>query len=117
MACVLGTNRYGKSGIHLLKVTRDGPRHTIVDFLVSVSLEGDFADIHTKGDNSKCLPTDTMKNTVYALAKDDPIISIESFGLRLARHFSTNNPQVALAQVGIVQAPCCLLYTSDAADE
>ncbi len=37
---------------------------------MSVQLEGDFEKVHSEGDNSDVLPTDTMKNTVYVLAAD-----------------------------------------------
>ena len=47
--------------------------------------EGEFADAHVEGDNAAVLPTDTMKNTVYALAKDRLEGSIETFGLDLSR--------------------------------
>src|SRR6185312_2687891 len=36
---------------------------------VRVLLEGDFETSYTHGDNSKVVATDTMKNTVYILAK------------------------------------------------
>src|SRR5262249_13823413 len=37
--------------------------------------------------NDACHATDTMKNTVYALARQDPIAHVEAFALRLADHF------------------------------
>ena len=73
----LGSNRYGKSGIRLVKVARDGARHSLRDLTVSVLLEGDFEAAHVIGDNTHILPTDTMKNTVYALAREQLTGSIE----------------------------------------
>ena len=46
---------------------------------------------YTDGDNSDVLPTDTMKNTVYALAAQEPVGDPEIFGIRLARHFLARN--------------------------
>ena len=37
---------------------------------VDVLLKGDFAATYETGDNSKVVPTDTIKNTVYFLAKE-----------------------------------------------
>src|SRR4051812_38229287 len=90
----LGPNSYGKSGIRLLKVHRDpSGRHDITELTIDIALEGNFESAHTDGDNSCILPTDTMKNTVYALSKDHPIRTIESFALSLAHHFlSPKNP-------------------------
>jgi urate oxidase len=96
---MLADNSYGKSGIHLVKVVRGRERHRIIDLTVAVRLEGDFAAAHVEGDNRNLLPTDTMKNTVYALAADHAIDSIETFGLDLVSHFLASGPRVARAQV------------------
>ncbi|CAN5432561.1 urate oxidase [soil metagenome] len=88
-------DNYGKSRVRLMKVARRGAIHEIQNTTVKISLEGDFEEIHTVGDNSRCLPTDTMKNTVYALASQTgEIEEIETFALRLAKHFLANNQQV-----------------------
>jgi urate oxidase len=101
----LGDNQYGKAETHVVRVTRDGPLHDIKDMTVSVALAGDFAGSHLTGDNSKVVPTDTQKNTVFALAKESPAIEVEEFGLRLARHFVRDYPSVHRARVAIVEQP------------
>ncbi|HEY8987646.1 MAG TPA: urate oxidase, partial [Candidatus Limnocylindrales bacterium] len=63
-------------------------------------LEGNFDASYSAGDNSGVIATDTMKNTVYALAGEHLTGSIESFGLVLGRHFLAE-PQVELARVTI----------------
>lgn len=94
----LGPNRYGKSAIRVVKVIRGAERHELRDLTVAVALEGDFETAHTEGDNSRVVATDTMKNTVYALAKDRLAGSIEEFGRALAEHFFAV-PQVARATI------------------
>jgi urate oxidase len=84
---VLGENNYGKSRVRVMKVSRKGKTHTVREFDVAVALTGDFAPIHTHGDNTNCLPTDTMKNTMHALGKGHPIAAIEDFAIDLCRHF------------------------------
>jgi urate oxidase len=97
-------DNYGKSRVRLMKVARRGDWHELQNINVKIAFEGDFHDIHVEGDNSKCLPTDTMKNTVYALAaQTEEIEEIESFGLRLARHFLTENEQVSRVSIDIVE--------------
>src|SRR5271168_145712 len=91
----LKDNRYGKSRVRLVKVERDGSRHNVKDIAVDIRLSGNFAAAYTEGDNQTVLPTDTMKNTVYALGRQVPIGEIEEFGLRLARHFLSRNDQVS----------------------
>jgi urate oxidase len=81
-------NRYGKSGIRLVKVRREKNPHEVADLVFDIQLEGDFGAVYTDGDNQSCIPTDTMKNTVYALARQDPVTHVETFALRLAEHFA-----------------------------
>ena len=89
-------DNYGKSRVRLIKVDRSGARYELQNLTVNIALEGDFEAIHTHGDNSLCLPTDTMKNTVYALAgQTHEIETIEIFGRRLAEYFLAGNPQVS----------------------
>jgi urate oxidase len=99
VAIVLGRNRYGKAEIRLVHVRRGGDSHDLVDLNVSVALSGDLAATHLSGDNAGVLPTDTMKNTVYAFAREHGVGAPEAFGLLLARHFVTTQPQVSGAKV------------------
>lgn len=78
---------YGKAAIRLVKVVRKGAEHRIFDCTVEVRLEGRFESAHTEGINTDVLPTDTMKNTVFALAKDSVLDEPERFALVLGRHF------------------------------
>ena len=66
----LGENRYGKSRVRLSRITRSGDRHEFQEWTVHVLLHGDFESSFTEADNSKILPTDTMKNTVYSIARE-----------------------------------------------
>ncbi|AGZ44567.1 factor-independent urate hydroxylase [Actinoplanes friuliensis] len=101
MAIVLGSNRYGKAEVRLVRVTRPGDTHGLVDLNVSIALSGDLAATHLTGDNAGVLPTDTMKNTVYAFAREHGVTSPEAFGLLLARHFVTTQEQVTGARISI----------------
>lgn len=104
MSVQLVHNNYGKSRVRLMKVSRHGDWHELQNINVKIAFEGDFDDIHSEGDNIKCLPTDTMKNTVYALAaQTTEIEEIESFGLRLARHFLAENEQVSRVSIDIIE--------------
>lgn len=88
----LGRNRYGKAGVRLVRVRRDQPRHELVDVTVAIALQGEFEDAHVTGDNARILPTDTMKNTVYALSLEHLQGSIEAFGIALGKHFLAAAP-------------------------
>lgn len=95
-------NNYGKSRVRLMKVARRGAWHEIHETTVKIQFEGEFEEVHTVGDNSLVLPTDTMKNTVYALASEtEEIEEIETFARRLADHFLAHNPHVARVVIEI----------------
>jgi urate oxidase len=99
MSITLGENSYGKSCVRLLRVVRQEGRHDVKELTLTILFEGDFDDAHTKGDNRKVLPTDTMKNTVYVLARQYPVEAVEDFSLHLIEHFLTYNPQVSRVRV------------------
>lgn len=104
MSVKIAHNKYGKSRVRLLKVARRGEWHELQETTVKIAFEGEFTEVHTIGDNSRVLPTDTMKNTVYALASQTrEIEEIETFAMRLANHFLTNNPPVTRVIIEIVE--------------
>jgi urate oxidase len=130
---MLGSNRYGKSGIRLVIVDRESGRlgseastrgpgrraepsgslpatgaaawHDLVDLTIDVTIEGDFAAAYVAGDNASVLPTDSMRGAVYALASEGPVGEPEAFGLRLAGHFLDTTPAATLARVALVADP------------
>jgi urate oxidase len=97
----LGENRYGKSRIRLVRVKRHRDRHDFVEWAVEILLQGDFESCFIDGDNSKILATDTMKNTVYSLARDSSAASMEDFGQELVDFLLRRNPQVSRVEVTI----------------
>ncbi len=75
----LGENRWGKSEIRVSKLHRDETRDDFFDATVQVLLQGDVGAAHVAGDNQAVLPTDTMKNTVYAMAQEHLGRDLEEF--------------------------------------
>jgi urate oxidase len=102
---MLGANRYGKSDVRVVKVIRGDAVYKLRDLVVDVALEGDFAAAHTEGDNTGLLATDTMRNTVYALARIHPLDALESFGRALVERFLEAGPTVTHARVRIAEHP------------
>ena len=104
MAVNIAQSNYGKSRVRLIKVARDSDCHEIQNLSIDIALEGDFDAIHKEGDNSLCLPTDTMKNTVYALAGETrDIEEVEAFGIRLASYLLANNEQVRRVRLSLAE--------------
>lgn len=103
MGIVLGPNQYGKAEVRLVHVDRSTPRHVITDLNVTTQLRGAFEEAHTIGLNSRVVPTDTQKNTVYAFARDG-VGEPEEFALRLGRHFLEGFDWVNGARIAIDSA-------------
>jgi urate oxidase len=97
----LGENRYGKSRVRLSRITRDGERHEFNEWTVDVLLQGDFESSFTQADNSSLLPTDTMKNTVYSIARGSTAATLEEFAMELGDYLLGNNPHVSKVSVKI----------------
>lgn len=97
----LAENRYGKSRVRLVQVKRHHDRHDFREWTVQVLLEGDFASCFEVGDNSKILPTDTMKNTVYSLARTSSAGCMEDFSKELVDFLLKRNRQVSRAEVSV----------------
>jgi urate oxidase len=97
----LAENRYGKSRIRLARVKRAPERNEFREWTLEVLLQGDFETCFTEGDNSKILPTDTMKNTVYSLARSSSADCMEEFAKELIDFLLRRNPQVSQAEVSV----------------
>jgi urate oxidase len=95
----LAGNHYGKTRVRLLKVTRDGARHEVREWTVGLYLEGDFERCFTDGDNTGIMATDTMKNTVYSVARESTATTMEGYAQDLARLVTQRNPQVRQVRV------------------
>jgi urate oxidase len=98
-------HNYGESRVRLLRVVRQEGRHDIKELTVGIQFEGDFEAAHTKGDNKKILPTDTLKNSVYAVARQYPVEAIEDFAQHLIEHFLTYNEQVSRVRIEMTEDP------------
>src|SRR5271165_5101397 len=107
----LAENRYGKSRVRIVKVKRHPDRHDFREWTVEILLEGDFESCFVEGDNNKILPTDTMKNTVYSLARTSSADCMEEFGKELAAFFLDRNPQVSAARVALSEKSWQHLFT------
>src|SRR3954447_25440165 len=104
MPSTLATNSYGKSGVRLTKVVRKGTVHELFEIDAAIDLQGDFDAAYAEGDNRKVIATDTIKNTVYVLAKENAFDSAEQFALIIARHFLKTYDHVSQASVELRQS-------------
>ncbi|MFK7766620.1 MAG: factor-independent urate hydroxylase [Mariniblastus sp.] len=94
---------YGKSKVCLSHIRRGDDAHDFVQIEVEIALDGDFDSAYSEGDNSKVVPTDTMKNTVYAIARLHGVESIETYAVHLANHFYDSFEQVQIATIKVYE--------------
>ena len=87
--------------MRLVRLKRSRGAHDLREWTLEVLLQGDFETCFTEGDNSKILPTDTMKNTVYWLARRSSAVNIEEFAREMVDFLLSRNPQISHAQVSI----------------
>jgi urate oxidase len=97
----LAENKYGKSRVRLVQVKRRGDRHDFREWTVEILFIGNFESCFVEGDNRNILPTDTMKNTVYSLARESSQTCMEEFAEELSEFFLDNNTQLSASHVSI----------------
>ncbi|XP_022094694.1 uricase-like [Acanthaster planci] len=96
---------HGKHGVRVMQHRRQGDIHSIKEFTVKTKLGLATRKEYTNSDNSDVIPTDSQKNTVYALAKSKGITTPEQFALDLCQHFKGKYDQVQWAEVTVEEAP------------
>jgi len=88
-------NRYGKGRVRVMRVHRDGERNEVSQLSVKAMLEGDFARTYTHADNTRTVSTDTIKNVVNIVARENTGLCTEDFCQVLAKKYFDLYPQVA----------------------
>ncbi|KAM6962459.1 uricase [Aplochiton taeniatus] len=96
---------YGKNIVKVLHIRRDGTHHSIIEITADVELTLNNRKDYLTGDNSDIIPTDTIKNTVHALAKLKGVQTIEQLAMDICEHFLTAFKHVLRANVNMIEAP------------
>lgn len=92
-------NRYGKGRVRVMRIHRDGDRHEVSQLSIKAMLEGDFARTFTDADNSNTVSTDTIKNVVNVVARENTGLSPEEFCQVLAQKYLDTYPQVSSVSI------------------
>ncbi|XP_051930605.1 uricase isoform X1 [Hippocampus zosterae] len=96
---------YGKNTVKVLCIRRQWGHHDVIELKADVQLTLKSRKEYLTGDNSDIIPTDTIKNTVHALAKLNGVKTIEQFSLDLCHHFLTSFNHVLRVKVYMEEAP------------
>jgi urate oxidase len=88
-------NRYGKGRVRVMRIHRDGDRNEVSQLNIKAMMEGDFARTYTHADNSASVSTDTIKNIVNVVARENTGLCPEEFCQVLAKKYLDIYPQIA----------------------
>lgn len=105
MSAGLGWNRYGKMNVRLLRVVKDSPKHEVNEFTAQMLLEGPFDGAFENSDNSSIVPTETQKNTLYALSKKYSVEHIERWASSCAKDMLARHKHLTAVFVHVDKIP------------
>lgn len=92
-------NRYGKGRVRVMRIHREGDRHEVSQLNIKAMIEGDFSRAYTDGDNSTSVSTDTIKNVVNVIARENTGLCPEQFCQVLAKKYLDTYPQIASVSI------------------
>ncbi|RVU13970.1 factor-independent urate hydroxylase [Methylobacterium oryzihabitans] len=70
---------YGKGRVRVMRVHRGGGRHEVRELSVQAMLTGDFDRTFTHADNLRTVSTDTIRNVVNIVARENLALGNEEF--------------------------------------
>jgi urate oxidase len=92
-------NRYGKGRVRIMRIHRDGDKQDVSQLSIKAMLEGDFGRAYTEADNSTSTSTDTIKNIVNVVARENTALSTEEFCQVLAKRYLDLYPQASSVSI------------------
>ncbi len=92
-------NTYGKGRVRVLRLHKDGERHEVRELTVQAMMTGDFGRLFTHADNATAVSTDTVKNLVNIVARENLALETEAFCHAVSQRFFERFPQVSGTEV------------------
>jgi urate oxidase len=90
---------YGKGRVRVMRIDRHADRHEVRELTVRAMLTGGFDGAFTDADNSTSVSTDTVKNIVNVVARENIALGTELFCTAVAQKLLDSYPQVDSATV------------------
>ena len=90
---------YGKDHVRVMRVDRNGDRHEVRELTVRAMLTGAFDGAFTHADNATSVSTDTVKNVINVVARENMTLATELFCAAVARRLLEAYPNVDSATV------------------
>jgi len=93
------SNTYGKGRVRVMRIKKDGPAQEVREINVKAMLTGGFAAAFTQHDNTAVVSTDTVKNVINIVARENLGLDSEEFCQAVAARFLERYPQVETVTV------------------
>ncbi len=90
---------YGKDQVRVMRVNRQDDRHEVRELTVRAMVTGNFDSAFTHADNSTSVATDTVKNVVNVVARENISLGTELFCAAVAQKLLDNYSAVETATV------------------
>jgi urate oxidase len=90
---------YGKDGVRVMRIDRSADRHEVRELTVRAMLTGNFDGAFTHSDNSTSVSTDTVKNVINVVARENISLGTELFVAAVAKKLLDNYDGVESATV------------------
>ncbi|MEA2739190.1 MAG: urate oxidase [Acetobacteraceae bacterium] len=85
---------YGKDHVRIMRIDRTTERHDVRELTVRAMLAGDFDAAFTDGDNATSVATDTVKNVINIVARENITLNTELFCTAVAQKLLDQYPSV-----------------------
>ncbi len=96
-------NTHGKGRVRIMRVHKDGDRHEVRELTVMAMLKGDFSRAFTHADNALCVSTDTVKNIINVVARENLALPNEPFCQAVAQRFLDLYEQVEEVSISALE--------------
>jgi urate oxidase len=90
---------YGKGRVRVMRLSGEGQNREVRELTVLAMLAGDIARAYTQADNSTTVPTDTIKNVVNVVAREELEAGPEAFCRAVAKRLLNSYPGMTNATV------------------
>jgi urate oxidase len=90
---------YGKGRVRVMRLSGEGQNREVRELTVLAMLAGDIAQAYTQADNSTTVSTDTIKNVVNVVAREELEAEPEAFCRAVAKRLLNSYPGMTNATV------------------
>jgi urate oxidase len=90
---------YGKGRVRVMRLSGEGQNREVRELTVLAMLAGDIAQAYTQADNSTTVSTDTIKNVVNVVAREELEAGPEAFCRAVAKRLLNSYPGMMNATV------------------